>query len=299
MTASSTAHSGPKNLFSWQGLAPAFFVLFWASGFVVGKLGLPYARPLTILTIRFAITTALAVLVCVISRASWPKSWMQIFHVAVVGILLQTVYLGGCYVAMQMGIPAGLTALVVGLQPILTATVVGPLLGERVSRRQWLGLAIGFAGVVLVLWDKVDFNGGEKTGMIYAAIGLLGITSATIYQKRFCGTVDLRASAAIQYAAATISLIPLMWIYGAGEVHWTGTFVFALAWLVLVLSAGAFAVLLWLIRKGAASKVASLFYLTPPMAALGGYFVFGETLALPALAGMALAALGVALVNRG
>ncbi len=294
-----TVNPERKPLLGWEFLGPGIFVIFWASGFVVGKLGLPYARPFTILAIRFAITTALAILVSIISRAPWPKSRIQFFHVAVVGVLLQTVYLGGCYVAMQKGIPAGVTALIVGLQPILTATVVGPLLGERVSLRQWLGLAVGFAGVVLVLWDKLEFSGGERIGLIYGVIGLIGITSATIYQKRFCGAVDLRTSAAIQYAAATLSLIPLTWIYGIGEVHWTGTFIFALAWLVLVLSAGAFGVLLWLIRRGAASKVASLFYLTPPMAALGGYLVFGETLALPALAGMGLAAIGVALVNKG
>jgi drug/metabolite transporter (DMT)-like permease len=296
---SNTVHPGRQGLLRWESLGPGIFVLFWASGFVVAKLGLPYARPFTILAIRFAITTVLALIVSLASRAAWPNSWQQFFHVAVVGVLLQTAYLGGCYVALQMGIPAGVTALIVGLQPILTATVVGPLLGERVTLRQWLGLAIGFAGVVLVLWDKLEFNGEEKIGMIYAGVGLLGITTATIYQKRFCGTVDLRTSTAIQYAAATLSLIPLTWIYGVGEVHWTGTFIFALAWLVLVLSAGAVVLLLWLIRRGAASKVASLFYLTPPMAALGGYFVFGETLALPALAGMALAAFGVALVNRG
>lgn len=299
MTASTTAHPGAKNLFSWQGLAPAIFVLLWASGFIAGKMGLPYARPFTILVIRFAVASVFMFAVCLVTRARWPNTKMQALHVAVVGILLQSVYLGGCYVAMGVGIPAGVTALIVGLQPILTATVVGPLLGERVSVRQWLGLAVGFAGVTLVLWDKLHFDSVHLWGIFYALIGLVGITSATIYQKRFCGAVDLRSSAAIQYAAATISLLPVMLLYGAGKVQWTGAFIISIAWLILVLSVGAFTLLLWLIRKGAASKVASLFYLTPPMAALAGYFVFGETLALPALAGMALAAVGVALVNRG
>ena len=286
-------------MLSWQGLAPGIFVLLWASGFIAAKIGLPHARPFTILVIRFAIATVFMVAVSLLTRARWPQSWMQAFHVAVVGVLLQSVYLGGCYVAMGMGIPAGVTALIVGLQPILTATVVGPLLGERVSARQWLGLAIGFGGVTLVLWDKLHFDGVSLLGIFYALIGLVGITSATIYQKRFCGAVDLRSSAAIQYAAATLALLPVMWLYGTGDVQWTGAFIFSIAWLVLVLSVGAFTLLLWLIRKGAASRVASLFYLTPPMAALGGYFFFGETLALPALAGMGLAAVGVALVNRG
>ncbi len=299
MTASSTTHPGAKNLFNWQGLAPAIFVLLWASGFIAGKMGLPYARPFTILVIRFSIATAIMLVVCLVTKARWPKTRMQALHVAVVGVLLQSVYLGGCYVAMGVGIPAGVTALIVGLQPILTATAVGPLLGERVSARQWLGLAIGFGGVTLVLWDKLHFDSVHLWGIFYALIGLIGITSATIYQKRFCGAVDLRSSAAIQYAAATVSLLPVMLFYGTGQVQWTGAFIFSIGWLILVLSVGAFTLLLWLIRKGAASKVASLFYLTPPMAALAGYFVFGETLALPALAGMALAAVGVALVNRG
>jgi drug/metabolite transporter (DMT)-like permease len=296
---SSTVHPGPRHGLNWPALAPGIFVLLWASGFIAGKMGLPYARPFTILVIRFAVATLFMLVVCLATRASWPKTKMQAFHVAVVGVLLQSVYLGGCYVAMGMGIPAGVTALIVGLQPILTATVVGPLLGERVNGRQWLGLAIGFAGVTLVLWDKLHFDSAHLTGIFYALIGLAGITSATIYQKRFCGAVDLRSSAAIQYAAATISLLPMMWLFGVGEVRWTGAFIVSIAWLILVLSVGAFTLLLWMIRKGAASKVASLFYLTPPMAALAGYFVFGETLALPALAGMALAAAGVALVNRG
>ncbi len=296
---SSTAQPGPKNALAWQSLAPGLFVLLWASGFVVGKLGLPYARPFTILLLRFAIATVFMVAVSLLTRANWPKTRIQAFHVAVVGVLLQAVYLGGCYVAMAEGIPAGVTALIVGLQPLLTATLAGPLLAERVSPRQWLGLAIGFAGVTLVLWNKLHFDSLHLGGILYAFGGLLGITAATIYQKRFCGAVDLRTSAAIQYGAATFVLLPVAFAFGLGQVQWTGTFVFTIAWLVLVLSTGAFMLLLWLIRKGVASKVASLFYLTPPLAALGGYFAFGETLALPALAGMALAAIGVALVNRG
>jgi len=299
MTTNPTAQPGAKNLFSWQGLTPAIFVVLWASGFIAGKMGLPYARPFTMLVIRCASVTLIMLAVSLATRARWPATWTQTFHVAVVGVLLQSVYLGGCYVAMERGIPAGVTALIVGLQPILTATVVGPVLGERVSWRQWLGLVIGFAGVTLVLWDKLHFDNVPLMGVFYALIGLVGISAATIYQKRFCGAVDLRSSAVIQYGAATLFLLPMMGLLGSGTVQWTGTFIASIAWLILVLSIGTFTLLLWLIRRGAASKVASLFYLTPPMAALFGYFAFGETLGAPALAGMALAAIGVALVNRG
>ncbi len=298
MTASSTAHPSTKNLFNWQSLTPAIFVLLWASGFIAAKMGLPYARPFTLLVIRFSATTVLMVAVSLVTGARWPKTKMQAFHVAVVGVLLQAVYLGGCYVAMGAGIPAGVTALIVGLQPILTATVVGPLLGERVSARQWLGLAIGFGGVTLVLWDKLHVDSVHLWGIFCALVGLVGITSATIYQKRFCGVVDLRSSAAIQYAAATLALLPMMFFYGVGQVQWTGAFILSLAWLILVLSVGAFTLLLWLIRKGAASKVASLFYLTPPMAGLACELVIGESRAWRALAGRGVAAVGVVMGAR-
>jgi drug/metabolite transporter (DMT)-like permease len=291
--------SGPRSPLAWRRLAPGLFVLLWASGFLTAKLGLPYARPFTLLLLRFAVASLFMLTVSLATGATWPRTRMQVFHVAVVGVLLQAVYLGGCYGAMNVGIPAGITALIVGLQPLLTAAVVGPLLRERVSWRQWLGLAIGFAGVTLVLWDKLHVDSAHLGGIFYALAGLLGITSATIYQKRFCGTVDVRSSAAIQYSAAALVLLPVAIFLGLGEVQWTGMFFFTMAWLILVLSTGAFMLLLWLIRMGAASKVASLFYLTPPVVALGGYVIFGETLALPALAGMALTAVGVALVNRG
>lgn len=283
----------------WQAIVPGLFVLLWATGFIFGKLGLVYARPFTFLFLRFVIVAVVMLAASLAMKAPWPKNRREAGHVAVVGVLLQFVYLGGCYGAMAAGVPAGVTALIVGLQPILTATVVGPFLGERVLPRQWLGLAIGFLGVILVLWDKLDLAGLELQGLFWALFGLTGITAATIYQKRFCGAVDLRSGAAIQYAAASFATLPVVLFLGPGEIRLTAGLVFALAWLVLVLSIGAFTLLLWLIRRGAASKVASLFYLTPPVAALGSFFMFGERLPLPALAGMGLAAVGVGLVTRG
>lgn len=283
----------------WRGLVPAVFVLIWSTGFFIGKLGLAYAPPFTLLAMRFAITAVLMIAAAVALRAAWPRRPRQALHLAVVGVLLQTVYLGGSYAAMAAGLPAGITALIVGLQPILIASVVGPVLGERVSRRHWLGLGLGFVGVALVLWDKLSLAGIESWSVVFAIFALMSITAATLYQKRFCGAVDLVAGTAIQYAAAAVTTLPVAAILGFGTVRWTGAFIFALAWLVLPLSIGAVTLLLWLIRRGAASKVASLFYLTPPAAALGSYLLLGETLAVPALLGMALTAVGVALVNRG
>jgi len=282
----------------WRGLVPAGFVVLWSTGFFIGKLGLADAQPFTILFLRFALASLLMAALALALGSVWPRRPRQALHLAVVGILLQTVYLGGCYAAMAAGLPAGITALVVGLQPLLTATVVGPLLGERVGPKHWLGLALGFLGVALVLWDKLDVAGLESWGVVFALAGLVGITAATLYQKRFGGAVDLITGTAIQYAAAALTTLPIVLVLGWGPIHWTGSFIFSLAWLTLALSIGAVTLLLWLIRRGAASKVASLFYLTPPAAAVGSYLLLGETLAAPALAGMALAAVGVALVNR-
>ncbi|HSY87980.1 MAG TPA: DMT family transporter [Verrucomicrobiae bacterium] len=283
---------------AWRVLVPGGFVVLWSTGFFIGKLGLAFAPPFTILFLRFALAALLMAAAALPLRSAWPRSPRQAAHLAVVGVLLQTVYLGGCYAAMAAGLPAGITALIVGLQPILIATVVGPLLGERVGPKHWLGLALGFLGVALVLWDKLDIAGLESWGVLFALAGLLGITAATLYQKRFCGAGDLITGTAIQYAAAALTTLPIVLVLGWGPVHWTGSFIFSLAWLTFALSIGAVTLLLWLIRRGVASKVASLFYLTPPAAALGSYLLLNETLAAPALLGMALTAVGVALVNR-
>ena len=235
---------------TWRVLVPGGFVVLWSTGFFIGKLGLAFAPPFTILFLRFALAALLMAAAALPLRSAWPRSPRQAAHLAVVGVLLQTVYLGGCYAAMAAGLPAGITALIVGLHPILIATVVGPLLGERVGRKHWLGLALGFLGVALVLWDKLDIAGLESWGVIFALAGLLGITAATLYQKRFCGAGDLITGTAIQYAAAALTTLPIVLVLGWGPVHWTGSFIFSLAWLTFALSIGAVTLLLWLIDGG-------------------------------------------------
>ncbi|MFZ5792564.1 MAG: DMT family transporter [Pseudomonadota bacterium] len=298
MSVPPVAPAAPATARLLQAGAPGLFVVLWATGFAMARLGLPYAPPFTILLLRFIAVVAVILPVSLVTQAPWPRSWRQAAHVAVVGVLLQTAYLGGVYAAIAAGVPSGISALIVGLQPVLTAAVVGPFLGERVSARQWLGLALGFAGVALVLGEKLEFDRAQSWGVLFAVIGLVAITAATLYQKRFCGAVDLRTGAVIQYAAATLSTLPIVAWLGWGQVRWTGEFVLALGWLVLVLSLGAVSILTWLIRHGAASRVTSLFYLVPPVAALMGWVMFDERLAPPALFGMALAAAGVALVMR-
>ena len=279
-------------------VAPGIFVLLWATGFLIAKLGVPYAQPLTILAIRFVLAAVMMAGVAFIMRAPWPRSWRRIGHIATIGILLQAVYLGGCYIAIYAGMPAGMAALIVGFQPILTAATAGPILGERTRPLQWIGIVIGFVGLMMVLWERMVIDLSHPAALLFAILSLLGITSATIYQKRFCPSFDLRSGTAIQYLAASVVMVPLAFFLGIGDIVWAPTFIFALAWLVIVLSGVSIALLTWMISRGAASKVASLFYLTPPIAAIGSYFWFDETLSPLALAGMAVIVFGLYLLNR-
>jgi len=279
-------------------VAPGIFVLLWATGFLIAKLGVPYAQPMTILAMRFVLAAIMMATVAAVTRAPWPRSWRTIGHIAVIGILLHAVYLGGCYIAIYGGMPAGMVALIAGFQPILTATIAGPVLGERTRPAQWIGIAIGFVGLMMVLWERIVIDLSHPAALLFAILSLLGITSATVYQKRFCPSFDLRSGTAIQYLAASLVMVPTTLILGVGTVDWAPTFIFALAWLVIVLSGVSIALLTWMISRGAASKVASLFYLTPPIAAIGSYFWFDETLSALALVGMAVIVFGLYLLNR-
>lgn len=278
-------------------LAPVLFVLLWSTGFIGAKLGLPHAEPITFLLIRMAAVALLLGAIAWIMKAPWPDP-RQAAHIAVAGLLVHGAYLGGVFSAIELGLPAGTVALIVGLQPLLTAVAAGPVLGETVTRRQWLGFALGLVGVLLVVWEKVAFRPGSGAGLLLAGVALVGITLGTLHQKRHGGGMDLRSGTAIQYAATAALFAVLAPLTETMQVEWTGRFVFALVWLSLVLSVGAIFLLFWLIRRGAASRVASLFYLTPPTTAVMAWLLFGETLGPAALIGMAIAIAGVALVNR-
>lgn len=276
---------------------PLLFVFLWSTGFIGAKYGLPYAEPLSFLLTRYGLVIGLMLLIALASRAPWPDTPAQWLHIGVSGLLVHAVYLGGVFVAIKHGLPAGVTALVVGMQPLLTGALSGCLLGERVSGRQWGGLALGFVGVGLVVSGKV----GEAAfgAMLWPAlIALLGITAGTLYQKRYCARFDLRTGSVIQFVPSAL-LTGVAVAAGDGyHVEWTGDFLFALGWLVLVLSIGAIGLLNLLIRSGSAVNVASLFYLTPPTTALIAWAVFGETLSSTAIVGMVLAVGGVWLVAR-
>jgi len=280
-----------------QRIYPLLFVFLWSTGFIGAKYGLPDAGPLSFLLTRYGAVILLMGALALATRAPWPAGPRQWLHIAVTGLLVHATYLGGVFVAIKHGLPAGVTALVVGLQPLLTATLAGALLGETVSRRQWGGLALGLAGVGLVVSGQ--FGDAALGAMLLpAVVALLGITLGTLYQKRHCAGFALRTGSVIQFAASAAATAPLCLLTEGYAVDWTGGFVFALGWLVLVLSIGAVSLLNLLIRGGSAVNVASLFYLTPPTTALIAWAVFGETLTSTAIAGMALAVSGVWLVAR-
>jgi drug/metabolite transporter (DMT)-like permease len=275
---------------------PGLFVLLWSTGFIGAKLGLPYATPMAFLELRFIFVLAILLPLCWVSGAPWP-SRRRTMQMAVSGGLIQAGYLGGVFASLHHGMPAGVSALITGMQPVLTAVLAGWLLRERVTARQWSGLVLGFAGVLLVVGDRILVERLGAVAVALSALALFSITLGTLWQKRHGAGVDLRAGAAIQFIAAALILAPFAALDG-GEVRWTGEFVFALVWLVVVLSCGAIFLLLYLIRQGRATQVSSLFYLVPPTTALLAWPLFGETYSLAAAAGMGLAMLAVWLVMK-
>ena len=280
-----------------QRLYPLLFVFLWSTGFIGAKYGLPYAEPLSFLLTRYGLVIALMLLIALATRAPWPERRSDWLHIGVSGILVHAIYLGGVFVAIKHGLSAGVTALVVGMQPLLTGLGSGWLLGEKVTARQWGGLALGFVGVGMVVSGKLG-DGALGPMLIPAVVALLGITAGTLYQKRFCPKFDLRSGSVIQFVPTAIVTAIAVVLFEEYRIDWNGHFLFALGWLVLVLSLGAISLLNLLIRSGSAVNVASLFYLTPPTTALIAFAVFGETLTLTAIVGMLVAVGGVYLVAR-
>ena len=283
---------------AWSGIAPGLFVVLWSTGFIGAKLGVAYAEPFTFLCLRFALVLVLMTPLALVLRARWPGSMREAARIAVAGVMIQGGYLAGCFAAVHAGMTAGVIALVVGVQPILTAFAAAPVLGEKVTRVQWLGLLLGFGGVALVVWQKVSLQGLTYVALAWGGLALVSMTAGTLYQKRYCPSFDLRSGSVIQFAAGLLVLLPLALLTETMEVRWTAEFVFALGWLVLVLSIGAISLLFQLIEHGEATRVSSLFYLTPLVTAAIAYLVFGEKLGWLALTGMLIGVVGVALVVR-
>ena len=280
--------------------APALFVLMWATGFVVGRLSAPHADPLTFLAIRFPIAGALFAAIALAIGASWPGRW-QAFHASVAGAFLHGGYLGPVYWAVAHGMPAGVSALIVGLQPLMTAILAAWLVKEAISTRHWLGLAVGILGVALVVWPKLHLGlTGGITPLTTAVnvLGALSISFGTVYQKRFATSLNLASGGAWQYVGATLAVS--FFALAMEDLRFDGTFNawFALGWSVLVLSLGAITLLMLLIRHGGVARVSGLIFLVPGVSALMAYVLFGETLTLVQVAGMAVCAGAVLIVTR-
>jgi drug/metabolite transporter (DMT)-like permease len=285
---------------NWLSPVPLFFVLLWSTGFIAAKYGLPYAPPLSFLILRCVGAVLVLLPVVLLTRAPWPRG--RVLHVAVAGLLLQAGYLGGVWSAIRIGMPAGLTALIVGLQPILTA-FAAPLVGERVTPRQWLGLALGLSGVALVVYARLSLHALAPSAVLLCVLALLSITAGTLYQKRFCPQFDLRTGTVIQFGASVLVLLPLAVLEEGFDgrlthINWTPQFTGALLWSILALSIGAIFLLFRLISRNDATKVTSLLYLTPPTTALMAWLMFGEALNPLGLLGMAVAVAGVAFVVK-
>ncbi len=276
---------------------PAVFVLIWSTGFVVARYGMPHAPPLRFLAVRYALSIVAFVLWIVWAKAAWPQTRPQWWHLSVTGVLMQAGYLGGVWVAVRGGLGAGLVALMVGMQPILTALWVNAG-SQRVPTRQWLGLGLGLAGLLLVIAPKLGHGEATPANLAAGLFALLSITAGTLYQKRWVQPCDVRTASTVQLAAALAVTLPLA-VFESGSVQMHPELIGAMAWSVLMLTLGGSSLLYLLIQRGATTSVTSLMYLVPPSTAAMAWFLFGEPLGLNVLAGLSLTAAGVWLVVRG
>ena len=276
---------------------PAVFVLVWSTGFIVARFGMPNAPPMTFLAMRYALSIACFLPWIVLARVPWPQGRMAFVHLAVTGLLIQAGYLGGVWAAVKAGMGAGLIALIVGLQPLLTATWVSAR-GGHVTRLQWLGLALGLGGLVLVVSHKLDAGHEASLGSLALGILALGaITCGTLYQKRHVAPCDVRSAGVVQLTAALLVTLPLA-LLETETVRWNADMVGALAWSVLALTLGGSSLFYLLIQRGAATAVTSLMYLVPPCTAVMAWLLFGESITTATVLGTAMTAAGVALLVR-
>jgi drug/metabolite transporter (DMT)-like permease len=289
----------------WVRATPVVFVLIWATGFIVARFGMPHAPPLSFLSMRYALSIACFLPWILWAKVAWPQSRQQFLHLSVTGILMHAGYLGGVWVAVKAGMGSGLSSLVVGFQPVLTAIWLSySLRGSDqpgVSRRQWLGLLLGFVGLLMVVWRKLTLGTPldhvSPANMAFALTALLSITVGTLYQKRFVKPCDVRSANTVQLLAAVVVTLPLA-LMETETMRWNAELAGAMAWSVLGLTLGGSSLLYILIQRGAAASVTSLMYLVPPTTAMMAWVLFGETITLATLLGTALTAVGVSLVVR-
>jgi drug/metabolite transporter (DMT)-like permease len=257
---------------------------------------MPYIEPLTFLAVRMVFVVVIMAAIALAGGARWPYA-NEVGHSLVAGSLVHGLCLGGVFTAISQGVPAGISALILGLQPIVTSTLANRFVGEKVTRLQWVGLVLGLVGVSLVLHDRSIVLAGSVLGWVASFLSLIGITLGTLYQKRYCGDIDWRTGNLIQYTGAGVLFTLGAFAFETREIHWSGELIFAMAWLVLVLSIAAVGLMYWLIRRSAATGFASLFYLVPVVTALFAYILFDERLDAISILGMVICAGGVALAQ--
>lgn len=276
---------------------PALFVLIWSTGFIVARYGMPNSPPMKFLAMRYALSIVCFVAWVVLARVPWPTSRRQWLHLAVTGVFMHAGYLGGVWIAVKAGMGSGLSALVVGLQPVLTALWLSST-GGKIAGRQWAGLGLGFVGLVLVVSRKFGAGGeADWLNMSFVIGALFSITIGTLYQKRFVTACDVRSANAVQLGAALLVTLPLI-LFEAEAMQWNVELAGAMAWSVLILTLGGSSLFYLLIQRGAAASVTSLMYLVPPTTALMAWLLFAEPITVYTMVGTALTAIGVSLVVR-
>ena len=287
----------PADRRGFESLLVWYFVIVWGSGYLASKIGMQYAPPFTFLTLRFAFGVACMLPIVLIARPPWPASRAELGHVIAAGLLMHVMNLGGSHYTQYLGVSAGITAVLLSVQPLLTALIAARWMGERLTGRQWLGIALGLAGVVLVVWHKIDVREMTLGSLLAVTISLVGITAGTLYQRIFCPLVDLRVSALVQFAASVVTLAPLAWLIDGFEVNWAWPMFGAIVFLVIGASILAVNALHMLMRRGEATRVTSLIYLTPIFAVVLEFALFEVVPSVLSVAGIAVTCFGVALVT--
>ena len=273
-----------------------YFVAVWGTGFIATKIGLQHAAPFTFLALRFAFGLACLIPMALVLRPRWPASQRDLGHGVVAGLLLHAIHLGGRHYTQYLGMSAGITAVLLAIQPLLTAFIAARWMGERLSRRHWIGIAIGLFGVALVVWHKVDVREATAGSLLAVATALFGVTAGTLYQRKYCPVVDLRAATVVQFAVTLAVLMPLAWLFEDTSVRWSWSLAGSIVFLVIGASILGVNALHTLMRRGKAARVASLIYLTPIFAVVPEVLIFGIVPSALSLAGIAVTLLGVALV---
>lgn len=272
-----------------------YFVIVWGSGFIATKIGIQYAAPFTFLSLRFAFGLICLVPLVVWLKPSWPQSGREWFHIVIAGLLMHAIHLSGTHYAQYLGMSAGIAAVILALQPLATALIAIGWFGERPTRRQWVGILLGFAGVALIVWHKIDIRAITLGSLVAVITGLVSLTAGTLYQRRFCPTVDLRSGALIQFAASLLVLVPLSIVFESARINWTWPLLGAIAFLVILASILGVNALHTLMRRGEATRVTSMMYLPPIFAVAMEYLVFGVVPTAISIVGIIITSLGVAM----